>query len=366
MDAVMRDTVSAAGQKARYDEQVKKLLGHKTVLAYILIHTVDEFKGMRPGDAAELIEGEPMIGVVPVEPGRTNAEITDDKEPEYADARTEDKRWEKPGKPPGRRIVGFNTEQGEIQEGRVYFDIVFYARTRDGLAQIIVNLEAQQRERPSEYHVLNRALFYVCRLVSSQKERDFTGVDFDAMKRVYSIWICMGRKENSMEYVHLTKEALLGSTGWAGLTELLNVVLIGLSEEIPQHDEKYELHRLLGTILSQEMPERERLEILDAEYEFSEDESVRKDVKAMCNLSEGIWEKGLEKGLAQGMEKGLEKGLAQGLEKGLAQGMEKSLTDIILNMYRKGYDSALIADAVNKSVPEVQAMIENALALVNV
>lgn len=33
--------------------------------------------------------------------------------------------------------------------------------------------EKAQKDEPTEYHILNRAIFYVCRLVSSQKERDF-------------------------------------------------------------------------------------------------------------------------------------------------------------------------------------------------
>ena len=73
---------------------------------------------------ASLIEGEPYISQVPVEPGLTNKEMTD--------AGT------------GERIVGLNTENSEIDEGKVYFDIIFYVRMRDGLAKMIINLEASQ------------------------------------------------------------------------------------------------------------------------------------------------------------------------------------------------------------------------------
>ena len=51
----------------------------------------------------------------------------------------------------------------------------------------------------------------MCRLVSSQKERDFSNTDYDDIKRVFSIWICMNQKETSMNYVHLTNDSLLGS-----------------------------------------------------------------------------------------------------------------------------------------------------------
>ncbi len=44
----------------------------------------------------------------------------------------------------GKRIVGFNTENQELNEGLVRFDIVFYVRMKDGLSQIIINVEAQK------------------------------------------------------------------------------------------------------------------------------------------------------------------------------------------------------------------------------
>ncbi len=124
---------------------------------------------MKPEDVVTYIEGEPSIGIVPVEPGLTNIKRIDAT---------------------GQRIVGFNTENSEINEGLVRFDIIFYVRMKNGLSQIIVNIEAQKDE-PTEYKILNRAIFYVSRLVSSQKERDFVNSNYDDIKQVFSIWICM-------------------------------------------------------------------------------------------------------------------------------------------------------------------------------
>lgn len=49
----------------------------------------------------------------------------------------------------------------------IRFDIIFYVRMRDGLSQIIINVEAQKDE-PNGYDILNRAIFYVSRMISSQ------------------------------------------------------------------------------------------------------------------------------------------------------------------------------------------------------
>ncbi len=307
MDTEIKNAVSAADQDAQYDDRAKRLLGKKTILAHILVKTVDEFKGMDPKEAVTYIEGEPFISVVPVEPGLTNAEKEE----------------------AGQRIVGFNTENAEINEGLVRFDIVFYVRMKDGISQVIVNLEAQKDE-PTSYHILNRAVFYVSRLVSSQKERDFVKTNYDDIRRVFSIWICMNMDENSMAYVHLAKDDLLGSYPWKGGLDLLNIVLIGISNELPAHDEKYELHRLLSALLSMELTVDEKIGIIKSEYDISVNDELRKDVSAMCNLSQGI------------------------REKGGAEREEK----IILNMHRKGYTLDQIAECVEKSIDEVEAIIE--------
>ena len=124
MDNEIVYSSKATDQKAQYDASAKRLLGQKIILAHILIRVVEEFKDMDADTVASLIEGEPYISQVPVEPGLTNKDMLD--------ART------------GERIVGLNTESSEIDEGQIYFDIIFYVRMRDGLAKMIINLEASQ------------------------------------------------------------------------------------------------------------------------------------------------------------------------------------------------------------------------------
>ena len=302
MDTEIKNAVSATDQDAQYDDKAKRLLGNKIILAHILVKTVDEFRGMNPKDVVSYIEGEPFISVVPVEPGLTNMEKEES----------------------GQRIAGMNTENAEINEGLIRFDIIFYVRIRDGISQVIVNVEAQKDE-PTGYHILNRAVFYVSRLVSSQKERDFVKTNYNDIRRVFSIWVCMGMDESSMAYVHLAKDDLLGSYPWKGGLDLLNIVLIGIANELPEHDEKYELHRLLSTLLSMELTVDEKLGIIEKEYSIVVDDRIREDVSAMCNLSQGI--------------------------------REAEKVKIIMNMHRDGYSSEKIARIVEKTIEEVEAVI---------
>ena len=198
--------------------------------------------GMEPEDIVPLIEGEPCISTVPVKPSLTNAPVGNN----------------------GDRLVGLNSENAEINEGLIRFDIIFYVRMpsqsgiKGSLSQIIINVEAQKSE-PTEYDIVNRAIFYVSRMISSQKGRDFENSNYNDIKRVYSIWVCMNMDKNSMCHIHLTKDDIIDTYHWKGNLELFNIVLLGLAKEFLQHDETYELHRLLGALLSKELTVNEKL-----------------------------------------------------------------------------------------------------------
>ena len=307
MNTEIKNALTITEKDAAYDASAKRLLGQKSILAHILVKVVEEFKGMNPKDVVSYIEGTPYISVVPIEPGFTNV------------------FYEKKAS----RIVGLNTEAQEKAEGFVRFDIVFYVRMKDGVSQIIINVEAQKDE-PSKYDILNRAIFYVCRLVSSQKERDFENSNYDDIKSVYSIWICMNMDENSVNHIHLTDDCVLGSRHWKGNLDLLNIVMIGLEEESPCYEEKYELHRLLGTLFSENITIDEKINIISNEYDILIEDNLREDMSIMCNLSQGIKEKGIAIGESR----------------------------IILNMYNKGFTMEQIALAVDKTLEEVLSIIE--------
>lgn len=167
-----------------------------------------------------------------------------------------------PAKKNGERLVGFNTENEEINEGLVRFDIVFYVRMLDGLSQIIINVEAQKDEPK-------------------------------------------------------------------GNLDLLNIIMLGLAKNLPEHDETYELHRLLGALLSKELTIDEKLNIIGNEYDIPIEENFRKDVSVMCNLSQGIKEDGIAIGEA----------------------------GLIMKMYKNGFTAEQIASATDKDIEEVKAII---------
>ena len=171
-------------------------------------------------------------------------------------------------------------------------------------------------------------------MISSQKEWEFTGMNYDDIEPVYSIWICMNMQENSMCHIHLVQDDLIDAKQWKGDLDIPNIIMIGLGKEIPEQDEKYELHRLLGTLLSEKLSAEEKLQRVSTEYDIPvKGNNVEKEVSIMCNLSQGI------------------------KEESEAKGEEKARTEIVLNMHKKGYSLDQIVEITNLNVSTVKAII---------
>jgi hypothetical protein len=156
----------------------------------------------------------------------------------------------------------------------------------------------------------------------------------------------MNMEENTMSHIHLTKEDMIGSYEWKGNLDLLNIIMIGLAKELPEHDETYELHRLLGALLSRELTVDEKLDIIGNEYDIPLEENFRKDMSTMCNLSQGVKEEGIAIGRREGLEEGRREGYAEG-EAGL-----------IMTMYKNGLLPEQIASATDKTVEEIKTIIQ--------
>lgn len=335
MNTEIKNTVHASEQRSQYDESAKQLLGQKIILAHILAATVDEFKGMEPKNIVPFIEGEPLIGIVPVEPGLTNAGAAQK----------------------GQKVAGFNTENSEINEGLVRFDIVFYVRMKDGISQIILNVEAQ-KDKPAGYDILNRAVFYVSRLISSQKGRDFENTNYNDIKRVYSIWLVMSMEENILTHIRLAPKDILGSYDWPGKMDLFNIVMIGLAKDLPEHEEKTDLHRLLGALLSATLAAEKKLDIINTEYDIPIENKLREEVDSMCNLSQGIWETAEAAGRAAGEAAGR----AAGEAVGRAAGEAAKEADMILAMRKADYSYEEITKIFGMTKEQIQQIEEDSMA----
>ena len=108
--------------------------------------------------------------------------------------------------------------------------------------------------------------------------------------------------------------------------------------------------RLLGALLSETLREEEKLDILKNEYHIPMEKSIEEDVKVMCNLSEGIEERGIMKGRAEGRAEGKAEGREEGRTEHLRQQVQKKLV--------KGKSVEVIADELEESVSAIENVLE--------
>ena len=268
------------------DAALKQLLALKGVLAAILQGCVPEFAGETLQDIAnKYIEGEPEIGSVGVYPDETNIK--------------------------GDSIVGLNTEDTTVTEGRVTYDIRFRARapkSHDSV-ELIINVEAQNNAAPG-YSLVSRAVYYCCRMISAQKGVEFAGERFDDIKKVYSIWICpkpQAEKRGTIVGYDMAETPLLGSsTEDRQHYDLLAIRMIYLPGADGEEGEGF--MRALDGLLSPQKSTDYKLNLLQEDFKIPATHSIRNEVQTMCDYSTVVEQTGLERGLEQGLERGLEQG----------------------------------------------------------
>ena len=229
----LAEEISIAGLRAQYDTHAKRLLSARPVLARILQKTVEECALFTVEQIMAQLDPDIHISSEPVDPGM-------------------ERTW----------IAGDDTRNRLSEEGTVTYDIRFHmhlpAENGQGCGKrLLFDLEAQ-KEYYVKYRLITRGIYYAARMLSAQKNREFTGSEYSNLKKVYSIWICMNEEKDP--------------------------------------GERGSLYRLLNTLLSFSLTPEEKEHILEEEYGISMEMKIRKELEAMCNLSEAIEERGVERG----------------------------------------------------------------------
>ena len=115
--------------------------------------------------------------------------------------------------------------------------------------------------------------------------------------------------------------------------------------ELKNKEEKGLTH-LLNTLFSAEMPVEEKKRILSEDYGIAMTREKEEDMGDMCNLADGIWENGYEKGLERGRQETIQCGefvrLVKQIRSKLLRG--KSIDDI--------------ADALEEKSSFIQSMVD--------
>lgn len=271
------EDIRVTDQNSQYDDACKRLLSEKIILAWIMKSCLDEYRDCDVREIEEkYIEGIPQVSEVSVVPGETNSTKV-------------------------RGITNEDTVQGE---GRVTYDIRFlaWAPVSGELIQLIINVEAQGKLNTG-YPMVKRAIYHCSRMISAQYGTEFIHSEYQKIKKVYSIFVCMTppkQRQNSITRYRLMEENLIGNVKEPVRNyDLLSVVMLCLGGA---EGENYGgVLKLLNVLLSSEAGIVEKRQVLQHDFDIPMTETLEAEVQAMCNLSQGVEEKGRIRGRAEGI-----------------------------------------------------------------
>ena len=269
----LAQTVNATNDSGSvYDTNVKYLLSDKQILSRVLKYTVDEFQEMDIKDIPGCIGDDIEIGARPVDAGLSNL----------------------------GRVKGTVTEDNIPGEGIIYYDIRFTAYLKEKEMKILINIEAQKSTNSGKlgYHLENRIIFYLARMISAQKQTEFFHSDFDNLKKVRSIWICMDseEKEDSIEEIGFDRKTVFGNKRNSYHTDLMKGIIVnirGEAESSPGKAIKKSQNVLIAMLeeLVSRKDASEKKRILEEEYGMTMTTELERRIQIMCNWSESIIER---------------------------------------------------------------------------
>ena len=277
-------TLSALGDGVeKVDEKIKALLADKQILARILKYSVEEFKEYDILEIINRIE-EVEILEVPVDAG-----LSHKSKNEFG------------------KISGSSTEDNVPGEGVIFYDIRFNITKGKKLIKVLINIEAQATTSVSRlgYHIENRMTYYLSRMISAQKEQEFFGSDYDKIKEVISIWICMDARKNEdsiIEY-QLRPEVKFGENIHPEEINLLKGILIKIRGGKNMTQSKNKLIEMLEYVIADHSTE-EKKNYLKNECGVEMTKELERKVEAMGEsmgraILQGMLEDAWDKGVAQ-------------------------------------------------------------------
>ena len=321
-DTSLAQALHDTSMQSQYDAACKRLLSEKIVLAWILKECVPEYREETIDDIMnKYIEGTPEVSSVPVQ---------------------------------GSRIQGGNTEDTDLHEGTIRYDIFFRALLPQGKGRLLllINVEAQNKENP-QYPLVSRMVYHLARQTSSQHGVEFTNDHYGDLQKVYSIWICMNapkHRANSMNVYEITEKQVAGHVKLKKADyDLMTGIVLWLGD--PASKEYKGIFKMLHTLLSNKVKEPKKRQVLEEEYDIQMSEKMEKEVSTMCNLSQGILEQGIQQGERKGVRRGRQEQRIQDEKKTQRQNIKR-----MKKLLAAGIDKATIANVFECSVAELEAL----------
>lgn len=270
----LSNTITAVGDGIpSFNANALKLLADKQVLSRILKYSISEFKDMDYEEIMTCIS-DVEVQSVQVDPGLTNL----------------------------GPVKGNETVDIVQNEGTIIYDIRFSARNIGNNIKILINVEAQNIQEMSKlkYHLGNRIVYYLARMISSQKDVEFFHSDYDNIKKVVSIWICLcDTMSGGIETLSLRPELIYGEMSDILDIDLMKGIVIRVPREKKEQALENDLIDVLSDLFKKESAVDKKYNLIN-KHGFIMTTDVEREVHNMCNLAEMYIDMGIEQGIEQG------------------------------------------------------------------
>ena len=310
-------TLSSIEQdKATSDDYVKCILADPQIAAYIVQALVPEFKEM---------EVEKIIPCI----GETTVML---RFPERL----------------GVKIQNVNNESVDEDDGKIIYDIKFPLYYNGKRKEFIINIEAQKSSKKSKlgYRLENRIAYYMGRMISEQKGTEFVNSNYDDLKSVYTIWICMDTKksEDSIIEFGMKSSLIYGKIKKIPQIDKLNGALINVRTRATKN-KKQSKNKLIGMLeeLFSKSEFIEKKKILEEDYGLKMSMELEGRMSEMCNVSD-YWEE-------------------VATEEGKEIGEKQKVISLVVKKLQKDKSVAEIADDLEEKEEVIAPIYEAALSM---
>ena len=252
------------------DPLIKRIFSNREVLAWLLVHFIDEYRGCTVREVMEkyLPKAHLDIGRIPVHPGEA----------------------------PPENIPTGNVEDKQLAEGTTVFDVVLMLPSPNKPNRsigVVINIEVQKNDKPG-YPIESRMIYYLCRTVSLQHGVTFAKSDYGGICKCYSLWFCPELDKGeapSIDRFFLMGERVFGEGDVAADKadyDLLEGCTVRFNDD-PTYPVN-EVIRYLQLLLTDIAGPLERLDELHEKYGLSK----TREAEDMCNYSEYLKQKAKE------------------------------------------------------------------------
>lgn len=162
-------------------------------------------------------------------------------------------------------------------------------------------------------------------------------------------------ESDSVNQIYFTQKTLYGTYKWNCSSDLINIIIAGITGELKEEAKEQnieqidgrELCKMLNTLFTNDLNYQERFQQLSDNFNIMVDKDLREDVETMCNLGQGL------------LEKGEARGEIRGEARGEVRGQKKKEIENIISFYMDGDSIERLSRVMKKSGEEIEQILRD-------